>query len=404
VHLAFLGNAGAARASYHGSVSSIEPSARKINAKIVYYGPGLGGKTTSLQAVYAVVNPRVRNPMISLATGADRTLYFDFFPLQLPKIRGYRVKLHLYTVPGQVHYNSTRKLVLSGADGVVFVADSQPDRLSANTESMANLAENLKEQGDDLERIPLVLQYNKRDAPHAISVAELDRALNPRGLPVFETVATQNAGVFDALKEITRQVLRLLAKAGFSAPSRPSTDTGASAVEDAATPVSISRIQDFPMALQRNESTEMPAVKVAASAPSPQARNGCWMSDLIVAPWLRDLATQSALAIEKGNWHEAVETSRRGLRTLSTMVAGAHAEEDGWSVAALLLGVSGRRYLQFQQLVQRTAHGGAVSREDALFSLFFLLDAGLRWQEEEQLSFKTDESKTVEPVQRPERA
>jgi signal recognition particle receptor subunit beta len=186
--------------------------AREINCKIVYYGPGLGGKTTNLQYIYQITSPENKGKMISLATETERTLFFDFLPLDLGSIQGFRARFHLYTVPGQVFYDASRKLILKGVDGVVLVADSQEERLDASLESVSNLNQNLKEQGFDLNKIPYVLQLNKRDLPNAIPVEELKRQLLVKGEPVFEAIATKGIGVLDTLKGIARQVLVELRK------------------------------------------------------------------------------------------------------------------------------------------------------------------------------------------------
>lgn len=185
---------------------------KEITAKIVYYGPGLCGKTTNLQFVYDSLPSNNKSKMLSLATKTDRTLFFDFLPLDLGKIRGMRTKLQLYTVPGQVYYNSTRQLVLKGADGIVFVADSQDFALDANLESLQNLEDNLKRQGIRLREMPLVLQYNKRDLPNAMPVAEMNAEINKLGAPSFESVATSGLGVEETLKGITQLVLAHLVK------------------------------------------------------------------------------------------------------------------------------------------------------------------------------------------------
>ena len=186
---------------------------KEITAKIVYYGPGLCGKTTNLQFIYDSLPSNSRSKMLSLATKTDRTLFFDFLPLDLGKIRGMRTKLQLYTVPGQVYYNSTRQLVLKGADGVVFVADSQDFALDANLESLQNLEDNLKRQGIRITEIPLVMQYNKRDLPNALPIPELEKTINSRlKVPSFESVATTGLGVEQSLKGITQLVLSHLIK------------------------------------------------------------------------------------------------------------------------------------------------------------------------------------------------
>jgi mutual gliding-motility protein MglA len=195
-------------------MSFINYSSREINCKIVYYGPGLCGKTTNLQYIYAKTNPEAKGKMISLATETERTLFFDFLPLSLGEIRGFKTRFHLYTVPGQVFYDASRKLILKGVDGVVFVADSQIERTEANLESVDNLRTNLAEQGYDLDRVPYVVQYNKRDLPNVASVEELHRLVNPRRVPEFQAVAPTGVGVFDTLKAVAKLVLTELKKGG----------------------------------------------------------------------------------------------------------------------------------------------------------------------------------------------
>ncbi len=195
-------------------MSFINYSSREINCKIVYYGPGLCGKTTNLQHIYQKTNPDVKGKMISLATETERTLFFDFLPLALGEIRGFKTRFHLYTVPGQVFYDASRKLILKGVDGVVFVADSQIERMEANIESLDNLKVNLKEQGYDLARIPYVVQFNKRDVPNAAPLAELRQLLNPGGAPEFEACAMTGQGVFETLKAVAKGVLTDLKKMG----------------------------------------------------------------------------------------------------------------------------------------------------------------------------------------------
>jgi len=224
-------------------MSMINYASREINCKLVYYGPGLGGKTTNLEHVYAKVNPNARGKMISLATETERTLFFDFLPVDLGTIRGFKTRFHLYTVPGQVYYNASRKLILKGVDGIVFVADSQLERMEANIESMQNLYDNMAEYGYDLTKIPFVIQYNKRDLPNASPIKDLQAALNPGWQvadparqkvtpdPVFpndflvqqlptgewieravaqEGVAVQGDGVFETLKSVSKLVLKTL--------------------------------------------------------------------------------------------------------------------------------------------------------------------------------------------------
>jgi len=223
-------------------MSMINYASREINCKLVYYGPGLGGKTTNLEHVYGKVSPDTRGKMVSLATETERTLFFDFLPVDLGTIRGFKTRFHLYTVPGQVYYNASRKLILKGVDGVVFVADSQVERMEANVESMQNLYDNMAEYGYDLTKIPFAIQYNKRDLPNAAPIRELQEQLNPgwpvenvdrqkrvpdpwhsgemlieqvegtwiERAPYFESVAVTGDGVFDTLKAVAKLVLKTL--------------------------------------------------------------------------------------------------------------------------------------------------------------------------------------------------
>ena len=193
-------------------MSFINYASREINCKIVYYGPGLCGKTTNLQYIYKKTAPEAKGKMISLATETERTLFFDFLPLSLGEIRGFKTRFHLYTVPGQVFYDASRKLILKGVDGIVFVADSQIERMEANIESLENLKINLDEQGYEFSQIPVIIQYNKRDLPNAADVGELRRLLNPAGLPEFEAIAFKGNGVFESLKAIAKLVLTELKK------------------------------------------------------------------------------------------------------------------------------------------------------------------------------------------------
>jgi signal recognition particle receptor subunit beta len=225
-------------------VSMINYASREINCKIVYYGPGLGGKTSNLEHVYGKVQPETRGKLISLATETERTLFFDFLPVDLGTIRGFKTRFHLYTVPGQVYYNASRKLILKGVDGIVFVADSQIERMEANQEAMQNLYDNMSEYGYDLRQMPFVVQYNKRDLPNAAAIGDLQAALNPgweledparqrvvpdlthpgeslveqistgewvEHAPYVEAVAVTGPGVFDTLKAVSKLVLKSLA-------------------------------------------------------------------------------------------------------------------------------------------------------------------------------------------------
>lgn len=190
----------------------INYASREINCKIVYYGPGLGGKTTNLQYIYDSTAQQAKGKLISLATETDRTLFFDFLPLDLGTVRGFKTRFHLYTVPGQVFYDASRKLILKGVDGVVFVADSQRERMDANVESLYNLDDNLKQHGYDLLKVPYVLQFNTRDLPNAVPFEELKKELVKKDEAIFEAVASKGVGVFDTLKAVAKQVLMELRK------------------------------------------------------------------------------------------------------------------------------------------------------------------------------------------------
>ena len=192
-------------------MSMINYASREINCKIVYYGTGLGGKTTNLEYIYSRVNPDTKGKMISLATETERTLFFDFLPIDLGEVRGFKTRFHLYTVPGQVYYNASRRLILKGVDGLVFVADSQASRAEANIESMHNLYENLETYGYDLETIPFAIQYNKRDMDeHPLAMEELRAQINPMGVPDFEGIAINGEGVFETLSCVSKMVVEAL--------------------------------------------------------------------------------------------------------------------------------------------------------------------------------------------------
>jgi signal recognition particle receptor subunit beta len=188
-------------------MSFVNYQTKEINCKIVYYGPGLGGKTTNIQYIYQKTSSQSKGQMITLNTENERTLFFDFLPLDLGEIRGFKTRFHLYTVPGQVFYEASRKLILRGVDGLVFVADSQVERMEANIESFRGLEKNLMEQGYDIMKVPMVMQWNKRDLPNVVPVEDLQFQLNKGKLPAFEAVATSGQGVFETLKMISKSVL-----------------------------------------------------------------------------------------------------------------------------------------------------------------------------------------------------
>lgn len=260
---------------------------REVNCKIVYYGPGLSGKTTNLEIIHKKVPDTARGNLTSIATEQDRTLFFDFMPLDLGQVAGMKTKLFLYTVPGQVYYDSTRKLVLQGADGVAFIADSDPNRMNDNIESFKNLERNLKEYGVDIRKIPLVIQYNKRDLPGALSVAELNAKINWVGAPVFEAVAVKGEGVMQTLKAISKLVVDRLneeyapvrtavagsASAPPPAPARPAAAAPASPAARPATPAPMPRpaapVTPGPLPRPAAPVTPAPMPRPAAAAPPP---------------------------------------------------------------------------------------------------------------------------------------
>jgi signal recognition particle receptor subunit beta len=384
-------------------VSSVNLYTKEISLKIVYYGPGLGGKTSSLQYIHRAIKPDARGQLVSLSTGVDRTLYFDFLPVKLPKLRGYTVRVQLYTVPGQVHYNSTRKLVLTGADGIVFVADSQRPRAEANVESFQNLRDNLREQGLSLDRMPHLLQYNKRDMPDLLSVVELDGALNPHRAPTFETSATKGVGVFEALKSITTLVLSDLRRRGVwktdSSSSSSSRDSGsystvapASELRDEPsqphkTPTTdpSSSIASSLQALAEREPTADPPLTLQPLEPEDRVvdggvlARGATLSEILPPGPLRDAVVAVEYLVHRGDYAGAVMTAARTFNEMARAgdAVGGGGASEGPALYALMLGLAGERYLRLRETAARAAAGGASSA-DALFAIFFLVDVALR--------------------------
>ncbi|MSP61460.1 MAG: GTPase [Myxococcales bacterium] len=367
-------------------MSSINLFTREISIKIVYYGPGLGGKTSSLQYVHRALKPDSRGQLVSLATGADRTLYFDFLPVKLPKLRGYSIRVQLYTVPGQVHYNATRKLVLAGADGIVFVADSQVARDAANNESLENLGENLAEQGLRLADTPHVLQYNKRDLPDAMGMADLDARLNRHRVPSFETVAAAGKGVFDSLKAITTLVLNDLRRRGLwdggsvaprQTPSPEFREDPESighklaALSEAAD--AMSDLEAPPFDLRKTTVVMSPGMPPLSGM---NRRGGPGLSDILPLGMAREAAIAVENEIDRGDYALAIRVAVRAFTDAAAHAASGVGDEAPM-LHALLLGLPGERYLRFRDIARR-AEGGASSSADALFALFFLVDAALR--------------------------
>ena len=356
-------------------MSSINLHTDEISIKVVYYGPGLGGKTTSLQYMHRALKPDSRGQLISLATGIDRTLYFDFLPVKLPKIRGFTVRMSLYTVPGQVHYNATRKLVLQGADGVVFVADSQAARHDANIESLENLFENLKGHGMNPDTMPLVFQYNKRDLPKILPVDKMDKDLNRRGVPWFETCAVSGKGVFESLKSITKLVLADLKRKGLYQQEKKQKRTKGKEDSDSAR---ISQIPDFDKSIGKKEvsglvhAIETHMEQADGDKDEPEV-GGVRLSELWEIEKVRGKAKAIEELIVQNDFTTAV---RRASDLLREHVAGSAGPGPTTAEALLARGVHGAHYVRFQGAVVK----GAPSREDALFCLFFLTDIELRMQ------------------------
>ena len=364
-------------------MSSINLHSDEIGIKIVYYGPGLGGKTTSLQHMHRVLKPDNRGQLISLATGIDRTLYFDFLPVKLPKIKGFSVRMSLYTVPGQVHYDATRKLVLQGADGVVFVADSQIARHEANIESIENLRENLRIHGMNADTVPLVIQYNKRDVPNILTVAQLEADLNQRGVPHFETCALSGVGVFEALKEITKLVLADLRVKGIYGKEKA---PAPAADEEGDAPVEVYEIAPSPrpngkeqsaivnaieshMAARESEAPSSPPPEERPSTPStPTALSRLWKPGAG-----RDLVVQIERHISNGEHAAAV---RLAVPVLEALIEDASGQGRNIAESLLVLGMFGGHYVRFQ----RASALSLPTADDALFCLFFLTDVELRMQ------------------------
>jgi signal recognition particle receptor subunit beta len=351
-------------------MSTVNVLAKEIAAKVVFYGPGLSGKTTTLKKVYESVKPSNRGELMSLPTESDRTLFFDFLPVRVERVGDYSVRLALYTVPGQVFYNATRKLVLQGADGVVFVADSQREAEDANRESLHNLEENLAEQGVELARFPMVFQYNKRDLPTAMPLGELKQLLNPRGLPDFETCATSGQGVLDALKAAIRLVIRdLKARKVVPAP-RPSRPPAADRLDPGATGPSLAG--QIAEALERGESPHPPLATpsrglptvIAPLPPPPPPMDATLGPAAALAPSaLLDYARAADAAYLTQDWEACaracLDGCKRGL---------AYAGEGSLGAQAYLLRVDGGDLLRLEGLASRQK----LRVDDAAFALSVL--------------------------------
>ncbi len=397
-------------------MSSINVNAREVAAKIVFYGPGLSGKTTTLKRIFESVRPQHRGDMMSLATEGDRTLFFDFLPVKVERVGDCAVRLALYTVPGQVFYNATRKLVLQGADGVVFVADSQPDAMDSNRESLMNLEENLADQGIRLERFPLVVQYNKRDLGNALSVEQLRRELNPRTVPDFETVAQSGKGVLDVLKAITRLVIKDLRAKRIVPPPRsqapastvPQLNDPSAGIEDqlrqhlheggepepdeyertptpfrspVATPVppAIPHVQAVPShpahtahAAPAHGAAQAAAAKAQPAAPAqpkPAIGRGGGPAGVLSPPQLLDYARAVDTAYQAGDFAVCVRACHEAVRRALALTG-----EASLPAQAYFLKVDGGDLLRLQGLLNKAP----LQQEDAAFALYVVLQVFTR--------------------------
>ncbi len=336
-------------------MSTVNPLAREISAKIVYYGPGLSGKTTTLQQIHAKVRPDSRGDLISLSTEGDRTLFFDFLPVRVEEVHGLTLRLQLYTVPGQVFYDATRKLVLNGADGVVFVADSQRPALDSNAESFSNLETNLGELGIELRTFPLAIQWNKRDLPNALPVEELRRELNRHGAPEFESVASRGVGVLAALKEITKLVVKDLRA------RQPERQPG--------------------MVLSGGESELATQITAAANAGAAgAARRRPDRGELVGVSFARLAPGNAGVAIARTEHAIAERTFGAAVRSAAHAVAelleGLAVDETRAAARAALLGLDGREFLRLGRLAQKP--DAMLTEQDALFALYVLVAASVK--------------------------
>lgn len=394
-------------------MSVINPLARELSAKIVYYGPGLSGKTTSLQYIHSSLKPSHRGELVSLATEGDRTLFFDFLPVHLGKVRELDVRLQLYTVPGQVFYGATRQLVLDGADGVVFVADSQRGAHERNVESLHDLEDNLRRMGTSLKKLPFVIQYNKRDLPDCGTLDEMRALLNPDGVPDFATTASKGVGVVEALKTITRLVTEYLSQ---QAPKEREDGSSrmalhvATRISDTVAPESQglqAQIQDQLKKMPSEQTKTEDGAKIP-TAPSltdlgdardpgviplgvlgggrQKTRDPQNDAKTIQAPAISPL-TFAALwedgseirniehSIATGHFAEAVYRSAGGVSLILDRILGPHSAE-GSGVRAQLLGLAGHEYLQLRRLASRPA--STITQYDALFALYVLISARIK--------------------------
>lgn len=393
----------------------VNPLAREVVFKVVYYGPGLGGKTTSLQHIHATTRPEHRGKMVSLATPVDRTLYFDFLPIRLPNVRGLGVRLQLFTVPGQVYYNATRKLVLTGADGLVIVFDSQVDRLDANSESLENLHENLTAHGRTLADVPHVIQYNKRDLADALPIADLEQRYNRFGAPSFGSVAMTGEGVYEALESVTRAVLehfesRMPEGRGAKVPALDLPEGGLAdalrgadaddagwdepgqrgAVElrlsqlpehdpgEAAARVAVGEMTLSHAPIERAERAPKAPTPAPPAPPRPITNAPARASfELLWPPAERVLVRELEASLGTGDYSQALAACEtlvaRSLAGAAAALGNADAPRDPATVA-LVLGINGRRYLEFRSLAREARAGRGVTATEVLVAFALAIE------------------------------
>jgi signal recognition particle receptor subunit beta len=387
LRIAFRRDRGLTTVMLSNSVSVINPLARELSAKIVYYGPGLSGKTTSLQAIYSAVRPERRGELVSLATETDRTIFFDFLPLHVERVQGLGLRFQLYTVPGQVFYGATRRLVLNGADGVVFVADSQPNCTDSNLESLESLRTNMSELGIDLDDFPLAFQYNKRDLPNALPMDELSRALNSCGAPEFGTCATAGEGVLPVLRAVTKLVIRSLTE------QQPAVRRQIVDDDDHEVPEldGIARsVYDMSRKLAAPAASLRPAPTPAAAAASTPPGANASAKDVVARPSAATLSFASLWpaarapaireiedAIGRGDAANAVRSATTLLAETIESLPGPHGGAAPGSKACLL-GMDGGLYLRVCRLA--TMPPEALTEADALLALHVLVSARFKVQ------------------------
>ena len=384
-------------------MASVNALGRQLVFKIVYYGPGLSGKTSTLQHIHATARPEHRGKMVSLATPVDRTLYFDFLPLRVPNVRGMGVKLQLFTVPGQVYYNATRKLVLTGADGLVFVSDSQAGRVDSNLEALENLRDNLREHGRSLDDFPHIIQHNKRDLSDVLSIKELDEMLNEHKAPSFGTCATKGDGVYESLDAITRLVVTAFESS--IPPGERYISTELEAIEgglgealrnaDASDPLAqaspsvIASLTDPPAGRRESRpGSSRGDEDRGAEAPGEVAARAVVKSDRstplgtsLAELWPeteREQVREVEAAISGRRYARAIELCdalvTRVLASAAGVFGSAEAPRDAATVP-LLLGLDGRMYLAFRLLVREARSGGTLDARCALEALVFAAQA-----------------------------